>query len=206
MENLNYYSFGNYANLRCIIIDAGVRIEDIVTTNLGQLMHIDPKTSQVIGYNSRSISFNHKVNIIHETKGIPGLMKKKIQVFMEIRNKFAHVKSIDSFNAYFQHSKNYNGTEKILKDWYENVGEKEKTFEDEYRHYFTLLVKEIDDYLTNEYLQNIVNTVSKKRLTENNDLLIKILKEDIKQSKEASNIFYNAVKKVSQERHKNKNE
>jgi len=204
MENLNYYSIGNYENIRCLIMDAGVRIEDIVTTNIGQLMHIDPKESQVIGYNARSISFNQKISFINETKGISKLMIQKIQIFMEIRNKFAHMKSINSFNAYFQQSKKGENTKKKLKEWYENIGKKEKTLEDEYRHYITLLVKDIDDYLFYEHLQNIAVSIKNNIFRENNDLLIQILKEDVKSSKEASDIFYNAVKKLRKEKHKNK--
>jgi len=204
MKNVNYYAIMPVNELRSRIMECGVIIEDIATLAIGHIMKIEPKGSKVIGHTSSSISFNHKILFISEIKGLPKDIKHKLQVFMEIRNKFAHVKSVDSFKSLFAIEEvRKQKHQKKLETWYKDQGEKEDTFEDQFRHYFALLTDEICEYLRNQVFQHIYESVSEQTRNDLNAEFIKILKEDVKKSVEANEIWNKAVEKVSKKNKEN---
>lgn len=87
-------------NARAFVIDKCVQIEHLVSDTIGSILDIDWKESKSFGQSGSSLSFNHKVNIIKDLKGLDKEEIKKFTCLMEIRNKFAHVLSVSTFKVF----------------------------------------------------------------------------------------------------------
>ena len=100
---------------RAKVIETGVDFEESVSQIISMLLDVEKDGSISFGYKSASLSFNHRINLLVDLKFIPKDIISDFQLFAEIRNKFAHVKYIDSFTKCFEiipEKKN-----KILSNW-----------------------------------------------------------------------------------------
>jgi hypothetical protein len=105
-------------NERLFVIEKSILIDESMSEIIGKILNIDWKKSKSFGYTSSALSFNQKVQIIQDIKGIEKEDLKKLTCLMYIRNKFAHVLNIRSFEDLF--TKSDTGKEKqtnIIK-WY----------------------------------------------------------------------------------------
>jgi hypothetical protein len=87
---------------RAKVIEAGVDFEESISQIISMLLDVEKDSSISFGYKGASLSFNHRVNLLVDLKFIPKEIISDFQLFAEIRNKFAHVKYIDSFTKCFE--------------------------------------------------------------------------------------------------------
>ncbi|WP_281631565.1 hypothetical protein [Flavobacterium luteolum] len=110
--------FSKATNLRLYILEHSLHVEELVSTALGYILEIDWKKSKSFGYSSVSLSFNQKALIIQDLKGLDKNDIEKLSCFMAIRNKFAHVKSVNTFEDFFNSGKNGSDVKKSLIKFY----------------------------------------------------------------------------------------
>lgn len=83
---------------RAFIIDAALKIEKNLSIILSNVLVInDIDQSKTLGNKSSSLSFNTKADVLLDSEYISAENRKKFQLFMEIRNQFAHNKYCDSY-------------------------------------------------------------------------------------------------------------
>lgn len=97
---------------RTFVIEMSVKIEHFLNAIICQLLSINPEDSKSFGNTSQSLSFNTKANLLLDLNYLDKEHTKKFQIFMEVRNKFAHVYSVDTFEKCFALTKNYNHLKK----------------------------------------------------------------------------------------------
>lgn len=97
---------------RTFVIEMSVKIEHFLNVIICQLLHVNPEDSKSFGSTSQSLSFNSKANLLLDLDYLDKEHIKKFQIFMEVRNKFAHVHSVDTFEKCFALTKNYNQLKK----------------------------------------------------------------------------------------------
>lgn len=103
---------------RYCVVECSVFTEKRVSETLGRILGIDWKESESLGYGSGSLSFDNKIRLIRDLKGVSKEVKTKFQTFMSIRNKFVHLDEIDSFQSYFVIIKSAKERKKELKSWF----------------------------------------------------------------------------------------
>lgn len=91
-----------YQTTRGQVIEKGVSLEAGISGLIGMLLDIDVETSLSLGSKNTSLSFNAKVNLLSDLKFVPKEIIWQFQTFAEIRNKFAHLQSVDSFVKCFE--------------------------------------------------------------------------------------------------------
>lgn len=87
---------------RALVIEKGVALEAGISSLIGMLLDIDVENSLSLGSKNSSLSFNAKVNLLSDLKFVPKEIIWQFQIFAEIRNKFAHLLSVDSFEKCFE--------------------------------------------------------------------------------------------------------
>lgn len=88
--------------IRSKVIEVGVDFEESISQIISMLLDVEKDSSYSFGYKSASLNFNHRVNLLVDLKFMPKDLISDFQLFAEIRNKFAHVKYIDSFTKCFE--------------------------------------------------------------------------------------------------------
>lgn len=91
-----------YQTTRGQVIEKGVSLEAGISGLIGMLLDIDVETSLSLGSKNTSLSLNAKVNLLSDLKFVPKEIIWQFQTFAEIRNKFAHLQSVDSFVKCFE--------------------------------------------------------------------------------------------------------
>jgi len=91
-----------YQTTRGQVIEKGVSLEAGISGLIGILLNIDVESSLSLGSKNTSLSLNAKVNLLCDLKFVPKEVIWQFQTFAEIRNKFAHLQSVDSFVTCFE--------------------------------------------------------------------------------------------------------
>ena len=91
-----------YQTTRGQVIEKGVSLEAGISGLIGMLLDIEVETSLSLGSKNTSLSLNAKVNLLSDLKFVPKEIIWQFQTFAEIRNKFAHLQSVDSFVKCFE--------------------------------------------------------------------------------------------------------
>ena len=91
-----------YQTTRGYVIEKGVTLEAGISGLIGILLNIDVENSLSLGSKNTSLSLNAKVNLLSDLKFVPRDIIWQFQTFAEIRNKFAHLQSVDSFVKCFE--------------------------------------------------------------------------------------------------------
>lgn len=188
-------------NLRLYVIEHTINIEVLISEAIGSLLRIDYLKSKSFGFSSAALSFNQKVQIIQDLNGIEPIIKNKLTCLMNIRNKFAHVQSIDTFDKLFENTINGKSIKKDLDKWYS--AELEETEDEKYKFFFFLLAEEISKMLVNIQIKAEMKNMFKELEYDINknqlDLLIeKILKLD-NGGKIISDAFLQAIESLKNE-------
>jgi hypothetical protein len=84
------------------VLEQSVILEAGISELIGFLLEINTEKSLSLGNKKSALSFNAKVNLLCDLKFVPKNIISQLQLFAEIRNKFAHVHSVDSFVACFE--------------------------------------------------------------------------------------------------------
>ncbi|WP_237275336.1 hypothetical protein [Tenacibaculum ovolyticum] len=157
----------NYTRL--FVIEKTISIEEHISETIGHLLNIDWRKSKSLGFSSSSLDFSRKVQIIQDILDISGKEDsiKKLTRLMEIRNKFAHVSEIISFEKLFSSTKVGKKIKEDLKNWYLDVEEDNE--EKKYKKCFlnltndiTRILKDIEiKYLLDKLKEDIENNFNK---------------------------------------------
>jgi len=99
---------------RSLVIELSVSHEEFVNLILAKLLGIKPEESKSFGTTSQALSFNAKTNLLLDLKYLDKIEIEKFQIFMEIRNKFAHLSAVDTFEKCFALTGNYNVSSPFL--------------------------------------------------------------------------------------------
>lgn len=91
-------------DLRLCVIENSIFIEELASHVLGNILNIDWKLSKSFGHSSAALSFSQKLQLIQDIKGIDKEDLKKLNCLANIRNKFAHVSHINTFETLFLES------------------------------------------------------------------------------------------------------
>lgn len=138
-------------NTRLCVIENCIFIEETISKTIGTLLGIDWEYSKSLGSSSSSLSFNQKVHIIMDLKGIDKEDHKRFLTLMSIRNQFAHNSKIISFNDVFAKAKNGNELKNNFNKWYfDKKGMSDipdKRHEQIYRLCFYLLIHRLTEVL-----------------------------------------------------------
>ena len=156
----NLYEFSKQDNLRFYIIEHTIEIEELISVTLGRILGIDYLESQSFGFKSSSLSFNQKVQIVQDLRGMEKEELKKLSCLMNIRNKFAHVKEIENFDDLFTKTANGKQIKHSLEQWYDND---KFDNEDKYRLYFLLLIEDLCYTLCNIQMNYVSEQFRRKR-------------------------------------------
>jgi len=184
---------------RSHIIETSIIIEELISKTLGLLLNIDWKTSETLGYKSSAISFNQKVQIIKDLKGIDKTIVKKLNYFMTIRNKFAHIREISSYEKFFEVTSNGLEIKNHLQKWYSNPQHSQILTESDYTSYFISLTSEIIRFLTDISIQHAYD---KGYQTGKNDITARIvdaLVDEIRKLDGGQDIIDRALNKIETE-------
>lgn len=145
----------NDKNLRLCVIENSIFIEELISDVIGRILNIDWKESKSFGFGSSSLSFNQKVQIILDIKGVDKENLKRLMSLMHIRNKFAHVSHIKTFEDFFSKTKVGKQVKSDFKKWFfDENGESdihEQNREKIYRICFYLLIDKIAEFLLEVY-------------------------------------------------------
>lgn len=104
-------------------MEKGVALEAGISELLGMLLDIEVANSLSLGTKNSSLSLNSKVNLLCDLKFVPKNLIWQFQMFTEIRNKFAHLQYVDSFEKCFEVIKDKKN--KFLKEFGQNISESE---------------------------------------------------------------------------------
>lgn len=157
---------------RGLVIELSVKTEYAVNLLLTKLLGINPDDSRSFGTSSHALSFNAKANLLLDLNKLDKLQREKFQIFMEIRNKFAHLNAVDTFEKCFAITGNYEKLKKIFE-----VNENGESLEIDMETMFcilsmdiTLIIGEISKSITKEmavrYTQKKLTEVIKERRVE----------------------------------------
>lgn len=113
---------------RSVVLYFSLELELTLSTLLCTLLKIDIDKSKSFGDSREALGFNQKVTLLLDLDAFDSTDKETLRVFMELRNKFMHVKQIDTYESVINRTKKL----KFLKDKYPDLfknGESEKVFE-----------------------------------------------------------------------------
>ncbi|WP_108802121.1 hypothetical protein [Aquimarina sp. Aq107] len=135
--------------LRIHVIDSCIEVETHISILLGAIIKIDWENSRTLGHKSGGLSFNQKVYMIQDIESISNEMVNKFTCLMRIRNKFAHVAAINTFERLFANTKVGKEVQKNLIKWYGDTFKKDnyKSEEQWYLRLFDLLQDELIGFL-----------------------------------------------------------
>lgn len=88
-------------NARALVMELAVKQEGAVNLILAKLMGIRADESRSFGTSNQALSINAKANLLLDLKQLEKLQREKFQIFMEVRNKFGHLHSVDTFEKCF---------------------------------------------------------------------------------------------------------
>ncbi|MFV8356002.1 hypothetical protein ACNQGB_07465 [Flavobacterium sp. XS1P32] len=135
---------------RSLVIEISVSHEGFVNLILAKLLGITPEGSKSFGTSSQALSFNAKANLLLDLKYLDKIEIEKFQIFMEIRNKFAHISDVDTFEKCFSLTTNYNRLKKLL-----NESEKGNNLEEKMKNMFLILAVQISNKLSEIALKSL---------------------------------------------------
>ena len=168
-------------DLRLYILEHTILVEENISICLGKILNIDWKNSKSFGFSSTALSFNQKVQIIQDTQGLEKIEVQKLADFMSIRNKFAHVRSIATFEDFFNVGANGQNVKKNLAKWYNSETKLEfDSTELKFKNYFFLLAIEVILIIWMKNINYSLQENRKNKEITNNKIQLEILESELK--------------------------
>jgi hypothetical protein len=99
---------------RAFTVEMSVKIEHILNVIMAQLLGVIDEDSKSFGNSSQALIFNAKANLLLDLNYLNKEQRQKFQIFMGIRNKFAHIHSVDTFEKCFAQTNNYDQLKKLF--------------------------------------------------------------------------------------------
>lgn len=163
-------------DVRLCVIENCIFVEELASHVLGNILNIDWKTSKSFGYNSSCLSFNQKLQLIQDIKGIDKEDLKAISCLAQMRNKFAHVSHINSFENLFSDVTCKEIKSYFFKRFFDEKGVSDihdSKVEVVYRLCFYLLVHQVIEALLKINDQHLYNQGYEAGLRETKDKLLR---------------------------------
>ena len=177
------------SDIRSDVIDHAVKIEFLINSLLTRIFACENNESISFGSSSSSLSFMAKINLLLDLKVLTKDEKKKLVLFAEIRNKFAHDFMVMSANDLPDQSK------KDLKKFY-------APNEDNNFNSFNLQlyydVKDIVDKLINTVIDKAGKKASDLGLINYNNILFDLVKTYSEKDKDFSLKMANLINKATE--------
>jgi hypothetical protein len=123
---------------RAFTVEMSVKIEHILNVIMAQLLGVNHEVTKSFGNSSQALSFNAKANLLLDLNYLDKEQRLKFQIFMEIRNKFAHLHSVDTFEKCFEQTNNYNQLKKLF-----GIDEEGECLENDMEYMFIALSMDI---------------------------------------------------------------
>ena len=169
---------------RGLVMELSVKQEYTVNIILAKLLGIKPEDSRSFGTSNQALSFNAKANLLLDLKQLDKLQREKFQIFMEARNKFAHLNSVDTFEKCFALLGNYQRLKTIF-----GVDEDGESPESDMQTMFCVLSMDITCTLAKineDIMKDMAVKYTRRRWTE-------VIKEKRDEYKEANPLHAKAV-------------
>jgi len=163
MKTIDYYNISDSENLRLYILEHTLVIEEMICNAIGRILNIDWEKSKSFGFSSVSLSFNQKVTIIQDLKDVTSEEIKKFGYLMNIRNKFAHVRTVDTWESFFSVAGNGKEIRGSFNKWYKDKLSS-NLIEDELinKFYFKNLCADLIFSLDNIILKSALDRLNEK--------------------------------------------
>lgn len=176
--DINFVSKAN--DLRLYILDHTIQIEENISATLGNILNIEWQKSKSFGFSSSALTFNQKVQIVQDLKGLEKIEIQKLTDLMSIRNKFAHVKSIESFRDFFESGENGKNVKKNFEKWYSESLSHIEDEELKYKHYFFNLFLDIALLLWSIIVNHQLQENFKNETIISDKIHLQVLREELK--------------------------
>lgn len=185
---------------RIMFLEASVTIEDMLSLLLSILLGIKKSNeSKSLGTKSTALSFNAKFNLLLDMEYIEKENTWKFQMFMEMRNQFAHNLKASTFEKCFQFVK---GRDKLLSLY---PHDKSLSLEERLRNVSMDLVFEVI-HLCKKSVQKISEKYRTEKVLETMSAMsiavfmtIKKIKNDLLAKEESNELFAEFLKSISSE-------
>lgn len=177
-KEINRANFGN----RAIVLEFSVMIEDMLSLLLSVVLKIRHRRDSLsLGTKSSGLSFNAKANLLLDMKYLKKDDRWKFQMFMEIRNQFAHNLKVQTFDQCFQ---SVTGKDKLL-NTYRSVNNS-SSVEEKLKEAFMALGFEIID-LGKKVISKFGEEYRRENILENLSTYTFVVFSSLKKSLEALN-------------------
>ena len=135
-------------NTRLFVLERSIILEQLSSMTIAELLEIPEwENSKMLGIQSSAFSFNQKINFFIDLSDLDKTLKTKFEVLQEIRNKFAHILKVNSFENYKKLSKNCEANCKKLEKWYlDTIEEFKGNNELKFKLLFNELYRELSEY------------------------------------------------------------
>lgn len=195
-------------NTRLFVINKSLIIEKRITELICTLLNIDRGSSKSFGSGSGSLSFAQKLQLIYDIRSLDKTQKKKLRTVLEIRNKFAHVIEIDSFNALFKIASKGKEIRKDLILWYPVNNKRDNDYdENNFKHmFFNLFLDITSKILINITLEFTVIKMHEDVKASYENFFVSAAKEILSESEEGQTVLNTLEKKASEFLEENQNE
>lgn len=118
--------------------------------------------------------------------------KDKFTEFMAIRNKFAHIRKIDSFNSYLELAPSFYNTKSQFKKWFTNFDFECENPEENYKNAFLNLTGELISELTNLRNMYLVPKIFKSGAIQGQKQLLDSIIDELNKSDSGKEILKKA--------------
>jgi len=187
-------------NIRQIIIEHSIKIEELSSMTIGLVLGVKWKETKSFGYSSTALSFNQKIQIIQDLKGITKENIKKLTCLMNIRNKFAHISEIETFIDLYEKTSVGKEIKSNFKKWYLNKKIDDNLYKENMeklsRLNFLTLTHEIIELLFSISKKHAYETGSKDGENDFKDRFIDKLTERIKNFENGKTILSEIIDSV----------
>lgn len=90
----------------------------MISNAIGSVLNIEWEKSKSFGFTSSSLAFNQKVTIVQVLNDVCSDDIKKFSYLMNIRNKFVHIRTVETWNEFIAIAGNGNEIKNALEKWY----------------------------------------------------------------------------------------
>jgi hypothetical protein len=149
---------------RTFVVEMSVNIEYQLNSIVCQLLEVKSEETRSFGDSSHALSFNAKANLLLDLNYLNKEQRQKFQIFMEVRNKFAHILFVDTFEKCFSLTNNYNQLKKLF-----GIEENSDDLEKDMEYMFISLSLDISNNLkeiNSKILSEMVVKYTQRRFTE----------------------------------------
>lgn len=185
---------------RLFVLECSTYIEYKISDTLGRLLEIDWKDSTSLGYGRMSLGFNQKAHLINDLQQENVKLSGKLNVFMKIRNKFAHIQEINSFKNYFSIIKSSNEDENQIKRLYPYLNYDNDNIEDLYKFIYFQLTLDIFKELFDLDIANAYNQGLEIGQNQGKNKIIEALKQELIKTDSGKAIWNQAFKQLEKEK------